>query len=60
LRRDVQSVVRASCQANLEFRQAAGPTHIEARDDALSAKLDEMLAAAGINWLPLRNTAQPD
>ena len=54
-RRDAERFVRAACQANLEFRQGAGETHEEARDTAMNARLDEMLAAASAPWLPARN-----
>ncbi len=49
-RDDVQNVVRQACQANLEFRQEAGSTHVEARDATLKEKLDKMMSAATAEW----------
>lgn len=54
-REDVEKLVRAACQANLEFRQLAGETNVNSRDAALAAKLDEMVAEAACDWLPTRN-----
>ena len=54
-RQDVENMVRYACLANLEFRQATGETNVNARDAALRAKLDEMLANAACDWLPIRN-----
>lgn len=54
-RRDVGQLVRAASLVNLEFRQAAGATHEQARDVAMNAKLDEMLAAASADWFPTLN-----
>lgn len=54
-RRDVETMVRTACVASLEFRQAKGETHVAARDTVLAAKLNEMLAQAACDWLPLRN-----
>ena len=54
-REDIEKLVRAACQANLEFRQLAGETNVNSRDAALAAKLDEMVAAATCDWLPTRN-----
>ena len=53
-RRDVEGLVRAACQTNLEFRQEKGPTHTASRDAALEEKLNEMPAEAGSDWLPPR------
>ena len=47
-RQDVEDMTRYACLANLEFRQAAGETDVQARDAVLDAKLDEMLAASGL------------
>ena len=54
-RSDVDRLVRAACEANLEFRQGAGETHAQARDAALQRKLDELLAKAAGDWLPSQN-----
>lgn len=54
-RLDVEGVVRAACLASLEFRQALGETHANARDAALDAKLDEMLDQAACDWRSPRN-----
>jgi uncharacterized membrane protein len=54
-RRDVEDMVRLACLANLEFRQGKGVTQVSARDEAISAKLDEMLAKAATHWLPTKN-----
>ena len=48
-------MVRLACLANLEFRQGKGVTQVSARDEAISAKLDEMLAKAAAHWLPTKN-----
>lgn len=54
-RRDVDQLVRAACQANLEFRQGQGETNVVAREAVLSGQLAEMLDAAVGAWLPTRN-----
>jgi hypothetical protein len=54
-REDVDKLVRAGCQANLEFRQLAGETNVSGRDAALAAKLDAMLTEAACDWLPIKN-----
>jgi len=54
-RGDVDDLVRASCQANLEFRQQLGDTYESARDEVIQTSLDEMLKQAASNWLPARN-----
>jgi hypothetical protein len=54
-RRDVEDLVRRACMANLEFRQGKGETHAKARDKALSAQLDQMIAKAAAHWLPTKN-----
>lgn len=54
-REDVEKLVRAGCQANLEFRQLAGETNVSGRDAALAAKLDAMLTEAACDWLPIKN-----
>ena len=56
-RTDVQRVIEEACRANLEFRQDAGETHIEARDVVLKDELDEMIAEASSDWLPFKNIA---
>jgi len=52
---DVDELVRAACQANLEFRQEQGETNVVAREAVLSGQLTEMLDAAVSQWLPTRN-----
>jgi hypothetical protein len=54
-RRETEAFIRAACLVNLEFRQSAGATHGQARDEAMNARLDEMLTAASAEWLPTRN-----
>jgi hypothetical protein len=54
-RREVEALVRAASEANLEFRQAEGRTHAQARDTALAQQLDKKIAEAGANWEPARN-----
>ena len=54
-RDEVQTLVREASRANLEFRQGAGATHMEARDAILNAKLDEMTAPAFSLWKPVKN-----
>ena len=54
-RLEVEAMVRAACLASLEFRQAQGETHANARDAALSAQLDEMLDQAACDWRTPRN-----
>jgi hypothetical protein len=54
-RRDVDQLIRAACQANLEFRQALGETNVVGRDAALSGQLSEMLNEAAGPWFPTRN-----
>ena len=54
-RRDVENLIRYACLANLEFRQASGQTNTNARDAALSAKLDDMLSQAADRWSPTKN-----
>lgn len=49
-RREVEALVRAACEANLEFRQGQGETHPASRDAALAQQLDQMLAEAAGNW----------
>lgn len=55
-RKDVERVVHYACLANLEFRQSTGETNIEARQEAMDAKLTEMLAEASSHW-PLIDNA---
>lgn len=57
---DVRALVRAACEANLEFRQEAGETHAPARDKALETQLSEMLKEAGDSWLPVRNVLRAE
>ena len=56
-RADVQCVIEEACRANLEFRQDAGETHIEARDAVLNDKLKEMIAETSSDWLSFKNIA---
>jgi hypothetical protein len=52
---DVDELVHAACEANLEFRQEQGDLNVVARDAVLSEQLREMLDAAVGQWLPTRN-----
>lgn len=52
---DVEAMIRVACLASLEFRQALGETHTNARDAALNQKLDEMLEQAACEWRSPRN-----
>lgn len=54
-RQDVDNLLRAACEANLEFRQELGETHAAARDAALKSERDDMLRKATCDWFPPRN-----
>ena len=56
-RAEVVPMIRAACEANIEFRQAAGETHATARDKTLRSVLDEMLNPIGELAAPPRNIA---
>ena len=43
------ALIRTVCETNLEFRQQSGTTDEQARDEAISAKLDELLAKCEIH-----------
>jgi len=54
-RQEVDLLLRAACEANLEFRQELGETHAAARDAALQSERDDMLRQAACDWFPPRN-----
>lgn len=54
-RQDVDQLLRAACEANLEFRQELGVTHAAARDAALQSERANMLRHAKCDWFPPRN-----
>jgi len=54
-RQEVDHLLRAACEANLEFRQELGETHAAARDAALKSERDDMLRKAACDWFPPRN-----
>ena len=55
LREEFEALVRATCVANLEFRQGVGPTHDGARRDVMNQRLEEMLKQSACDWHPIRN-----
>ena len=57
-RKDAQRMIRYACLANLEFRQARGETNVEARAQALDAKLNEMLDEAASHWPIVKNVLE--
>lgn len=57
-RADVERIVRYACLANLDFRQAMGETNVMARNEALDAKLQEMLAEAASHWPVVENVLE--
>jgi hypothetical protein len=54
-RQEVDLLLRAACEANLDFRQESGETHAAARDAALQSERDDMLRQAACDWFPPRN-----
>ncbi len=54
-RQDMDNLLHAACEANLEFRQELGETHAAARDAALKSERDDMLRKATCDWFPPRN-----
>lgn len=56
-RNQVVEMIRAACEANIEFRQATGETYAAGRDAALRTKLDAMLKSAIPLVEPIRNVA---
>jgi hypothetical protein len=49
-RADVDQLVRATCRASIEFRQASGKTHGKSRDTAMQKKLDQLVKRASRAW----------
>jgi hypothetical protein len=49
-RADVDRLVRATCRASIEFRQASGRTHGKSRDAAMQKKLDQLVKRASRAW----------
>ncbi|MBL8826771.1 MAG: hypothetical protein JNM18_07270 [Planctomycetaceae bacterium] len=56
-RSQLVGVIRAACEANIEFRQATGETNATGRDTAMRTKLDAMLKSAITLVEPIRNVA---
>ena len=54
-RQEVDHLLRAACEANLEFRQELGETHAAARDSGRLSPVDERFLAA----LGAQGTAVP-
>jgi hypothetical protein len=58
-REEFHGLVRAVCLSNLEFRQGKGPTHEGARDEAITKKVEQLVAQVATKWPPVKTILNP-